>query len=204
MWRVQSDYCEMTFVGEEINDMEFVFFVIFAAIAFVLFILQVRYLQKLSMLPVILLPVISFLVCFENCVLTRGSSLGKKSALAVITLIFHSLILPFMILAMFELPFRLHQARTAHFLCIPFEQGSISRDIAKVALWSMRLLALGIFVVDLIVDFNIPAVNEHSKAGETGYTTFGNSPRSTHLWLSLFPALLFSVLAIVIGVVMQR
>lgn len=194
----------MVFVGEEINDLEFAFFVSFAVIAFTLFIIQAGFLQKLRMLPVILLPAISFLICFENCVLTRGSSLGKKSALAVVTLILHAMILPLMVLTMFELPFRLHQARTAHFLCIPFEQGVISRDIAKCALWGMRLMAVGLFVVNILVNFDTVAVHKNSKSRLTGYTSFGKKYSSLQLWMSLLPAVFLSILAIVIAMVMQR
>jgi hypothetical protein len=194
----------MGFVGEEINDLEFGFFVAFAVLSFILFIIQAGLLQKLRMLPVILLPVISICMCLENCVLTRGSSLGKRSALAVVTLILHAMILPLMVLCMFELPFRLHQARTAHFLCIPFEQGVIARDIAKVALWGMRIIATGLFVVNILVNFDSVAVHKNPKSRLTGYTSFGEYHRSVHLWMALLPVVFLSMLAILIAVVMQR
>ena len=194
----------MTFVGEPISDLQFAFYVAFASISFILFIVQVNYMQTLSMLPVIVLPVISFLMCFENCVLCRGSSVGGMSPLAVITIIFHSMILPLMMLTMFELPFRLHQARTAHFLFIPFEQGPLfSRDIAKSALWAMRVFVVGIFVVDIIADFNF-RVNKDGKAGLAGYSAFGNDRHAIDLWLSLLPSVLLALLAITISVIMQR
>ena len=194
----------MTFIGEPISDVQFGFYVAFAAITFMFFIIQVLYLQKLSMLPVILLPIISFLMCFINCVLCRGGDIGGMSPLAVITLICQAMILPLMVLTMFELPFRLHQARTAHFLFIPFEQGPVfSRDIAKTALWAMRVFAVGLFVVDIIANFNF-RINRDGKAGLAGYSAFGKDRQSIDLWLSLLPSVLLALLAVTISVLMQR
>jgi hypothetical protein len=71
----------------------------------------------------VLLPLLSFCLCFENVLLFRGDSIEKHSALTDAGHVFQALQIPLFIIIIYELPFRLHEARLAHFCCIPFDQG---------------------------------------------------------------------------------
>ena len=57
-------------------------------------------------------------MCYQNILLA-----SEKSTEAAIQtgLVFRSLIVPLFFVIAFELPFRLHEARSVHFCCIPFE-----------------------------------------------------------------------------------
>jgi len=143
-------------------------------------------------------------MCFENCVLAIGDRISERSVLAKFVFVAQALILPGLILAVFEIPFRLHQSRTAHFLCIPFEQGELmSGYIASISLWCVRIYAIGIFAVNILVNFDL-LHDEDKDAGIAGYETLGESTKSVHLWLALLPSLLLSAFAILIAIVMQR
>ena len=54
------------------------FFIIFAISSLILLLVQVIYLQKMRLFAVYLLPVLSFCIAFENCVLAFGSDQTDK------------------------------------------------------------------------------------------------------------------------------
>lgn len=194
----------MTFVGKENEPFETGLYIAFASIAGILFFIQIIYLQKLRMLPVYILPALSACICWENALLAGGNRTDPSWRISQFVTAIQALIIPFNVIIIFEMPFRLHQARTAHFLCIPFEQGEvISRFIAKVSLWSVRVFALGLLAVTIIVNFKIPhaATNE---AGKVGFVYFNEIGDEIHIWLALLPPLILSVEAVVLSIVMQR
>lgn len=193
----------MTFFGHENEPFETGLYISFAIISGLLFFLQIFYLQKLRMLPVYLLPAISVCICWENSLLAGGNRTETYWRISQFVTAIQALILPFHVIVIFEMPFRLHQARTAHFLCIPFEQGEmISGFISKICLWSVRIIALGLLVINLLVNFNLP--HGHEMAGKVGFVYFNDIENNTHMWLALLPPLLLSLESTIISVVMQR
>lgn len=194
----------MTFVGNENEPFETGLYIAFASIAGILFFIQIIYLQKLRMLPVYILPALSACICWENALLAGGSRSDPSWRISQFVTAIQALIIPFNVIIIFEMPFRLHQARTAHFLCIPFEQGEvISRFIAKVSLWSVRVFALGLLVITIIVNFKIPQAATNN-AGNIGFVYFNEIHDEIHMWLALLPPLILSVEAVVLSIVMQR
>jgi len=111
--------------------------------------------------------------------------------------------LPLFFLVIFELPFRLHEARSAHFMCIPFEQGEeLAGAIAFMSLYAVRVFSLGLFVINVLV--NLTLLNDESgDVGVAGYASLHNE-NSIHFWLSLVPSMALSALALFVSILMQR
>lgn len=194
----------MTFLGDPNESWETGLFISFAVISGLLFFIQIFYLQKLKMLPVYILPALSACLCFDNALMAGGATIDPQWRISKFVTAIQALIIPFNVIIIFEMPFRLHQARTAHFLCIPFEQGPlISSLLAKLSLWAMRIFALGLLVINIIVNFKIPNAAS-DRAGKVGFIYFGEIDAEVHVWLGLLPPLILSVEAVVLSIVMQR
>ena len=71
------------------------------------------FLSKLHILPAYALPLLSFCLAFINISLYFGESIEVKSHMANTLNLFQSLIVPLFVLVLFELTFRLHEARSA-------------------------------------------------------------------------------------------
>lgn len=196
----------MTFFGGETEYYERILFMAFAIIAGILCGMQLIFYQELKLVPVYLLPFLSFCICFENIALYRQENIGENSSLATAAKVFHAFIMPLFVLLVYEVPFRLHETRLAHFGCIPFEQGSDMPDfIALFFLWFERAIAAGLFVMGIVVNFNLLPEDEDSEySGVGGYMTLAKHPRSLHLWLSLIPPMFLSAMAIYICVVLYK
>mmetsp|Transcript_571 Transcript_571/g.998 ORF Transcript_571/g.998 Transcript_571/m.998 type:complete len:402 (-) Transcript_571:330-1535(-) len=194
----------MTFLGEKNDLYETVIFSILAAVSFVIMLIQVLYLQKLKSLSVRVLPLLTLLVSYENACSAAGDAMSSDSIFANFSVIVIATILPLFFVVLFELPFRLHEARSAHFMCIPFEQGEVMyRSIALASLVSVRVFALGIFVVNALVNLDL-LKDENSRAGLGGYANAKEELESVHFWLSIVPSVVLALLALFISVLMQR
>jgi hypothetical protein len=193
----------MTIVGHDNESFETALYICWAAISGLLFFVQVIYLQQLRMIPVYLLPIVSACICFENSLLAGGRRSEPDWRISQFVNAIEALILPFLVLIIFEMPFRLHQARTAHFLCIPFEQGEyMSKDIGNISLWSMRLISVGLFVIKILVNFNL--INGHGDDTRVGFVAFGDYNHNIQRWMSLLPTLFLSFESVSLSLVMQR
>ncbi len=172
-----------------------ILFVIFAIIASALFVFQLIFLQKLSILPVYALPLISICICLENCVSYQGTSITSDSTSAYAAYFFHSVEFPLFIIVMFEVALRLHEARSAHFWCLPFDQGAEVTNIPSlISLWIVRIIAIGLFVMNIFVlyGFDSTVTSSTSNASKTGFPDFDSNRDSRLLWLSLVPSLVLS------------
>ena len=194
----------MTFLGEENKLYETIIFIILSGICFLLVLIQVIYLQKLKGNSVRMLPVLTLAICYESACNGAGDTMSNDSGFAKFSVSVLAIILPMFIVILFELPFRLHEARSAHFMCIPFEQGeALSNTIASISLYSVRTVALGIFVVNLLVNLDL-LHDENNRAGLGGYATAENELNSVHFWLSIVPSMVLAALSLYISILMQR
>lgn len=194
----------MTFLGQHNDTYETVLFGICSGVSFILFLFQIIYLQKLKSLSVRLLPILTLLICYENACGGAGDAMSDSSAFSQFSVIVIASILPLFIIVLFELPFRLHEARGAHFMCIPFEQGEAQvATIAIASLYGIRALALGLFVVNILVNLNL-LQHENSRAGLGGYANIDDEIKSTHFWLSVIPSMVMAALSLFISILMQR
>src|SRR4051812_32035699 len=113
----------MAIVGNELDQFEYIIFIIIIVLSGICFLYQVMFLQKTKISPALLLPLLSFCICYENIVLIFGDSVNSESKTAYFAYIFHSFQIPLFILILFETSYRLHEVRSAHFFCLPFDQG---------------------------------------------------------------------------------
>lgn len=192
------------FIGIEHPYYARILFAIFAAIAGSLFVFQLGALMKLKLLPVFLLPILSFCILFHNVVQYEGSSVNSSSILAKAADIAEALVVPLFIIIIFEMTMKLHQARFVHFLCIPFDQSSRSTKVVSIFfLWIVRSIACGLFVMNFVVYYPSYFFDKQWPL-RGGYCYLARHPTSLPLWLSLIPPMCLSFLSITMGVVLQR
>jgi hypothetical protein len=196
----------MTFLGGETQLYERILFVAFAVICAILAILQIIYYQELKIVAVYLLPFLSFCICFENVVLYRQENINDHSSVATAAKVFHSCIVPLFVLMVYEVPFRLHETRLAHFGCIPFEQGKdMPKCVSHFALTIERTIALGLLIINIVVNFNlVPEDDENDFSGIGGYKTLVEHSRSLQLWLALIPSMTLTLISIYICFILYK
>lgn len=191
----------MAIIGHGINHNERILFIVLAIVAAILCVVQFRLIYSMKLLTVILLPFISFCICFENVVMSYGSDINQSSLTAVFGNIFQSFEIPLMIIVLYETSYRLFEIRTAHFICIAFDQGSdISKILANSTIWLVRIVACGLYIMNMFVDFR------REPTGRGGYVYLDNN-RNDHrkyIWLDLIPPIVLSFVAIIISLVTAR
>jgi hypothetical protein len=191
----------MTYFADDNKYYEEILFMGFAVIAFILFFVQVLYLQELKLIPVYLLPLLSFCVCFDNICMFRQGRLNSSAEDAAY--FFHACIDPLFFMIVYEVPYRLHETRLAHFGCVPFEQGHEVPSIARaVAIWGPRLVAAGLFVLHILANFDI--VDDYLYAGRGGYVMLAEHQSSIQVWFSLVPSMATSAMAIYISFLLYK
>ena len=193
----------MTFIGHYTETYAKVLFVIFAILSSGTFATHIYYLKNLDFFAVALLPFLSFCISYENVALYYGDSINPHSVTANIAYVLHSLQIPLFCIAEYELCFRLFEARSAHFCCVRFDQGTdISSAPAFLSLWSMRILSAGLFVMNILVAFDF--LDSNSFAGRGGYIALASNRTSISMWLHLIPPIVLSALSIYISLVLYR
>ena len=182
-------------------------FVVFAVISAILGSISLIFLQRLNILPVYLLPLLCFFICYENTVLSLGDSISATSKLASAGNVFHSLTIPLFVIILHETSFRLYQSRSFQFCCIRFDQSNLSTKnySALVLLWSIRIIAVGLFVMNILSDFNlVPASENCDSAKVAGYAAFVTDPYCGALILALIPPIFLAFISISIGMILIR
>ena len=167
----------MTFYATPTDYTQRVVFILFATIIGALVPIQLVFLQKLIIVPVRLLPLLSFCMCYENVVLALGDWVASESPAVISGNVFHSLQIPLFVIILYETTFRLYQARSLQLSCLRFDLGgSVHGALAELSLWGMRVLAAALFTMNILADFaflngyNCPAV-----AGLVGYVAYFNT-----------------------------
>jgi hypothetical protein len=149
----------MAIYGQK-NDYAYmpIMFIVFAVISAILGTTSVIFLQKLIILPVFLLPLLCFCICYENTLLSFGERINSTSNLAYAGNVFQSLVVPLFLLIQLETCFKLYQSRSFQFCCIRFDQDKsvarMSSLAAIVLLWSVRVIASGLFVMHILASFS--------------------------------------------------
>jgi hypothetical protein len=181
----------------------FIIFIIIAALSGILFLVQILYIQHLNILPAYILPFISFCFCFVNTLLARGSNVNSDSLLAGFGYVFHSFRIPLLIIALYESAYRLHETRAVHFFCFPFDQGTDApKALALTYLWFVRLIAIGLFVMNILVDFDLVDSCESASLG--GYIFLSKHSSCLPLWLSLIPSMVLSAVGLFVSDIVHK
>ena len=144
----------MTFYATPTDYTQRVVFILFATIIGALVPFQLVFLQKLIIVPVRLLPLLSFCMCYENVVLALGDWVTSDSPAVISGNVFHSLQIPLFVIILYETTFRLYQARSLQLSCLRFDLGgSVHGALAELSLWGMRILAAALFTMNILADF---------------------------------------------------
>jgi hypothetical protein len=194
----------MGFIGYDSADTGKVFFMIFAVIAAILFIYQLKKLLRMKILPVYLLPFLSICLFWENIVLFLGAVV-QDNTIIDISYVLYSLIIPLFVIIIFELAYRLFEARSANFLWIPFDERGTDDDsagtnyVALATLWFVRLCAIALFILNIIKSFSLFDYDSNIH-GRNGYKALETHPLSIDYWLSYIPPIFLSIISLVVGI----
>jgi len=126
----------MTCFGNPADFTQRVVYILFASAVGALVPVQLVFLQKLIILPVRLLPLLSFCMCYENVLLALGDSVGKTDNVVMAGNAFRSVQIPLFVIILYEITFRLYQARSLQLSCLRFDLGGSTDSIlAELSLW---------------------------------------------------------------------
>ena len=184
-----------------------VLYVAFSVIGFLLVWVQVVFLQELALAPVYLLPLLTFCVTYENAVMYYSCNASGMADTATVAAgyVFNALIPSLFVLVLYEITFRLHEARQAHFFCLPMEQGGdVSSAPAVLLMWLVRLIAAGLFIMGILVNFSIVSHSDAPHAGSGGYTYLAQHDQSLAVWLALIPPITVSAMTLCMSLALHR
>lgn len=180
---------------------------VFGAIAIILLILQVILLLKINLICVKLFVLLSFCIAYENFTLFANNFDALSTDSVYAANFFQALITPLFIIFLFEITLRLYEARSAVFFFIPFDQGAQYVQFRMaVLLWSVRLLAIGLFIINILVNYSLISYNgtDGPIAGNGGYISLSEHSNSNVLWLALIPPITLSTIGILICIQVYR
>ena len=183
-----------------------ILYVAFAVISFLLFFVQMLFLQQLRLVPVVLLPLLSFCITYENAVMYYSCVSPTLGADVIGTAhVANALVAPLFVVILYEICFGLHEARSAHFFCFPMEQGDdISNAPALTSVWLLRCVAAGLFVMSILVNFSIVEHGLAPKTGSGGFAYLAKHADSLSIWLSLIPPIAVSFMALITSIAIHR
>lgn len=202
---------DMYVYGSTYSDMGPLFnhvYLVFAVLAAILLLYQLLVLRRLKIMSTyLMLPLLSFCTSYENVALYLSSQhlIHEEHVHFYIGYVLHSLVVPLFLLIMYEVTFRLHEFRNAHFFCFPLEI-SPSSIFAKITLWIMRLLCAVLCTINLIVEFEWFGIdnNDPPKTGSAGYMYLADNRRELSLWLALIPSLSLTVVGILVSMYIYK
>jgi len=181
-----------------------VLYVAFSVIGLILFFLQILFLQRLTLMPAYLLPLLSFCVTYENAVMYYSCNASSADGSTIgAGLVFIALIPPLILVLLYEMSYRLYEARQAHFFCLPLEQG-LSSAPGAASVWLVRLVAAGLFIMAIFVNFSVVSHTDAPSAGSGGYAYLAQHPQSLAAWLALIPPIVVSFMALSMGIAVHR
>jgi hypothetical protein len=188
----------------DVGTLSHVLYVVYGVVSVILFLIQILSLNRLKLfVSLVALPFLSICIAYENLLMFVCSAYTHESVTqASIDLgyVLHSMIVPLFLVIIYEMTFKLHEYRTAHFICFSLEVSSES-VFAFCVLWGVRIIALGIFLMSLFVCFEVGGIDNRkpSGAGSRGYVYLHGHTDSTALWLSLIPSIILSTVTVIIG-----
>lgn len=188
--------------GHPPKTYELIIYVFIMVIVAWCFYYQLRHLQKMTILPVYILPFCTICIFYENLILALGTLVGNDSIPAFIAYVLHSFQIPILLTSMVEVCYRLYETRSAQFFFIRFdeaESGDFSPVGALAFLYGMRIVSIGLLGINLHIHFG------HGDQIRTGgYYVLARNVNNLELWLSLIPPMVLSFFSIVVSVAAIR
>lgn len=191
--------------GYDHNTLSRTLFLVFAVICAIISIVHCYYVRKLKILSVYLLPLLSICMCFENCLLYLTDDIDDNSIIAQIGKVCVCLQLPIFAMVMFEVPARLHEARSVQFCCVPYDQEKDVSKLPGMLLFTiMRIFAILVFLCNLLLYFSSYCEKLYDNdahilkscdyVGRGGFFTLYKHDLNSLFWLSLIlPSYVFLV-----------
>eukprot|EP00752_Nemacystus_decipiens_P011149 g9905.t1 len=193
----------MGFFDQENTRLETVWFIVLATLAASCLPLGTLMGRRSPILAAKLVPVICLLLAYENIVLALSNMLSDDSALVQIGRTTRAAVIPLFLVVMFEVAYAVHKRRSVKFCGIVFDQGH--RRGVEPCSWVLRnfvrIVAMLLFVVGILVNYDI-AVGNDRKAGGTGLVETEDA--SAHLLLALLPTTGMAAMALYIAVYMWK
>lgn len=187
----------MRIAGEPIEEYAFVLHIAFAIIAGLLLICQVVFIQKMKIMPVYLVIILSICMCYENCILAAGAQLQPDSAAVEIMYAVHALEVPLLILCLYETVYCLYEEKGASLSLVHVEEASPETfTLAIVCLWLIRFVAVCLLVLNLLINYQLIPNQDYKAAGSGGYIYLAKYPHSLPIWLSLIPVIVLSLVSL--------
>lgn len=179
-------------------------YMIYAVLATIFLIIQLVYLRRLKVMTAyLLLPLLSLCVAYENfsLYLSGGHDISHEISHIYVGYTLNSFIVPLFLLVLYELIFKLHEFRNAHFFCFELEVDSSSLG-AQICMWIMRCICIGLTFMTLIVSFGWFNVDNQTPTatGAAGLIYLADYPTSTALWLSLIPSICLSLFGSLVAI----
>ena len=196
----------VAYFGNNLDDYAFIAFVIIVILSVLLFCKQVLYLRKMTILPVYTLPLVSFCICFESTVLLLGSSISDNSLTADFAYIFKCLQVPLLLLSLYEITHRLHEARSVNFFFLRFDEGDVfAKKNGDRFLLLIRIVACGLLIINILTFYQLSLPSAGSVlVGMGGYIYLAENYYSLNLWLALIPPIVLSLASLVLSYSIMR
>ncbi len=193
-----------SYLGSDPHHYAEILFMAFAVLSALLFLYQLRFLRTLRLVSIYLLPLLSFCICFQNVVLYSGDSIHPSSSVAKAAYVFASMICPLFIVIIYELALRLHESEFVHFLFLSYDEvmdgvPSSVPALGDLSVWILRVIALGLFIMGIFVNFAYIEYGATTHSAEGGLEYLRHHSTSLSLWLGLIPPLFLSIEAIIVG-----
>jgi hypothetical protein len=119
----------MAFAGESNEGYERILFIAFAALAGLLFIVQVLFLQRLKILPVYMIAIVSLCFSYENIILAFGRRINEGSLPVRVMYGVHAVQVSLLIMCIYETSYTLQEVRGANLLTIKFGGDEVETGI---------------------------------------------------------------------------
>eukprot|EP00612_Vaucheria_litorea_P000191 CAMPEP_0171451748 /NCGR_PEP_ID=MMETSP0945-20130129/123_1 /TAXON_ID=109269 /ORGANISM="Vaucheria litorea, Strain CCMP2940" /LENGTH=320 /DNA_ID=CAMNT_0011976259 /DNA_START=276 /DNA_END=1238 /DNA_ORIENTATION=- len=147
--------------------------------------------------------ILCLFVATINILLAMGDKIEHDSIGTHFGTIVFTIVMPLFLVAVFEMAYNVHKARSVKFCGIVFDQGH--RIDTEPCSWFLRnivrILALAIFVLGILIDFSLIGL-EGENAGTSGFSDAGGA--GSQYILSLIPATVMAFICIYLSIYMWR
>lgn len=157
----------------DFENWEKVAFRCIAGVAFVLFLYSVHMLTKRISVALCVLAFVNISIAYVNVLYSVQRYIASSSTAAYAADALQACIVPGCTLVAYELIYYLHLRRRAKFMCISFDQGNLHSTRAFFALWTVRLITLGMIVIGILVNFELVGEeDDHDDDDTEGHVGF--------------------------------
>jgi hypothetical protein len=195
----------MRIAGNNIEEYAFILHIAFAIISGLLIIFQAIFIQKMKILPVYFIVIVSICFCYENSIMAAGGSLSPDSAAVEIMYALQALEVPLLALCLYETVYCLYDEKGANLEITSIEERKHAQiTLAVACLWLVRCVAVCLLVLGILVNYQLIPNQHYMAAGSGGYIYLSKHPQSLPIWLALIPPIILSIVGLVTAFLVVR